>query len=179
MDCEYEVSLLETYRGEAALKMLEGAVLPEYDTDSEDIYLVKFKIAVTEQENDAIVALPMGNPTAFPSNSVSLFSNGYECISDISYANRLSLISKGEHVETWLAFIVSKDDERPCIMWNISNSDKVFRDTQDAVDDPDAVESGTAIETEPLTESDEASADDTVSGEDTPEDSQSEDSSSN
>jgi len=73
VETEYEVSLVQTYRGEAAIKLLEGETLPLFDEFSNDIYLVKFKIVITNQDKDAIVPIPQGNPVAFRQGSVSLF----------------------------------------------------------------------------------------------------------
>lgn len=162
IETEYEVSVTNTYRGDAALKLLEGAALPKYDEDENEIYLVKFKVKITDQEKDAIVTLPMSSPAAYPSDTDSLFSDDYDVISNLDYVNKFALISKGETVETWLAFIVDKEDRNPCILWN-SLENKAFRDTNDAISDKDSVEAGAAIQksdaAENETSSDVASSD--------------------
>ena len=156
VDTEYEVSMLESYRGEAAVKLLEGATLPDlYDED--DIYLIKIKIKITDQGEEAIVTLPKGYPVAYPSKTVSAFSAEYEYLEDIPYANKLNLVTKGDEVITWMAFVVNKDDESPCIRWNLTE-DKVFRNMNSAVSDATAVESGAAIDLEEPTESDSVSS---------------------
>ena len=154
---EYEVSMTAAYRGEAALKMLEGAALPTYDKDKYDIYLARFSVRITEQDKDAIVTLPMSHPAAYPSNNVSLFSSDYKALGSLQYVNQYSLITKGETVETYIAFIVEKDDKSPCIRWDLSE-DKVFRDEEEAVSDASAVEAGSAIE-KPNEETEAASED--------------------
>ena len=155
---EYEVSMVQTYRGEAALKLLKGETLPYYNSFSNEIYLVKFKIVITDQDKDAIVPMPNGNPRAYREGTVSLLSDSYDTVDGLSYANRLKLIKKGEEVETWMAFIVNKNDGSPCIRWNGSEN-KVFRHIGQSVASADEVEAGAAIE---LTSSD-SSADDTTS----------------
>ena len=142
---EYEVTMTGVYRGEAALKMLEGATLPEYDPDAEDIYLARFTVKITNQDKEAIVTLPMSYPAAYPSNTVRLFSSDYNALSSLDYVNKYSLISKGEELETYIAFIVSKDDQSPCIRWDLTE-DKVFRSEEEAVSDASTVEAGIAID---------------------------------
>lgn len=154
---EYEVTMTETYRGEAAVKLLEGAALPTYDHVANDIYLVKFKIKITDQEKDAIVTIPTGNPAAYPTNTVSIFSSGYETVKKLNYVNSKKLLTKNEEVETWMAFIVSKNDESPCIRWNRS-TDSVFRNSSPAISDASGVEAGAAIEKEVASEAETESA---------------------
>lgn len=145
VETEYEVSMIETYRGEAALKLLEGATLPRYDEDKYDIYLVKFSISITNQEADAIVTAPMSNPVAYSSDADSLFTSDYSAIYNLDYANKYALISKGDTVDSWMGFIVDKDEQSPRILWNVYE-DKAFRNSDPAISDPDAVEAGAAIE---------------------------------
>ena len=163
---EYEVSMVETYRGDAALKLLEGAALPEYDKDRYDVYLVKFSLTITKQDKDAIVILPMSYPAAYPSNTISIFSDGYDDLSSLDYLNKYKLIRKGEKVETYLAFIVSKTDDSPCIRWDMTE-DKVFRDDGKAISDASLVEAGAAMEKEEAASSelpeDEASSEESSS----------------
>lgn len=142
---EYEVSMTAAFRGEASLKMLEGVALPTYDRDSCDIYLARFKVKITQQDKDAIVTLPVSFPAAYPSKSVSLFSSQYKALDSLDYVNKYSLITKGQEVETYVAFIVDKDDASPCIRWDLTE-DKVFRSDDEALSDASKVEAGIAIE---------------------------------
>lgn len=149
---EYEVSVINTYRGEAAVKLLDGEALPRYDEDEYDVYLVKFLIKITDQEKDAIVVLPTGNPAAYKSGSDSLFSNEYEVIDGLNYENKKSLIKKGESIETWLAFIVDKEDHSPLIMWN-RYENKAFQNKGAAISNADTIEAGAALEKKSESES--------------------------
>ena len=161
VETEYEVSMTGVYRGEASLKLLDGAVLPIYNDAQYDIYLVRFSVKITDQEKDAIVTLPISNPAAYSSDSVSLFSNEFSAIDQLKYTNRFALIGTGQAVETWIAFIVDKDEKSPCIMWN-RNENKAFRYAEEAISDPASVELGSAIEKEDNNESSHPT-DDTVS----------------
>lgn len=161
VETEYEVSMTGVYRGEASLKLLYGAVLPIYNDAQYDIYLVRFSVKITDQEKDAIVTLPISNPAAYSSDSVSLFSNEFSAIDQLKYTNRFALIGTGQAVETWIAFIVDKDEKSPCIMWN-RNENKAFRYAEEAISDPASVELGSAIEKEDNNESSHPT-DDTVS----------------
>ena len=125
---EYEVSAINTYRGEAAVKLLDGEALPRYDEDEYDVYLVKF------------------------SGSDSLFSNEYEVIDGLNYENKKSLIKKGESIETWLAFIVDKEDHSPLIMWN-RYENKAFQNKGAAISNADTIEAGAALEKKSESES--------------------------
>lgn len=157
VNTEYEVKMTGTYRGAAAVKLLEGAALPAYDDVANEIYLVRFSIKITDQEKDAIVTMPTGNPAAYPTNAVSIFSSGYDTIRNLNYVNSKKLLSKNEEVDTWMAFIVSKDDESPCIRWNRS-TDSVFRNSSPAISDASGVEAGAAIEKEAAAETETESA---------------------
>ena len=145
VETEYEVTMTETYRGEAALKLLEGAALPVYNDEMYDIYLVKFNVSITSQEKDAIVTFPMTNHAAYPSDSKSFFTDEYSFLSELDYANQYALISNGDTVETWAAFIVDKSEQSPCILWDRSEN-KAFRNQDEAISSPDSVASGAAIE---------------------------------
>ena len=160
---EYEVSMTAAFRGEAALKMLEGVGLPTYDKDTSDIYLARFRVKITQQDKEAIVTLPMSYPAAYPSKTVSLFSSQYKALDSLDYLHKYSLISKGEEVETYVAFIVDKDDKSPCIRWNLTE-DKVFRNDEEAISDASAVEAGAAIE-KPDDSSDSEASEETSSDE--------------
>lgn len=142
---DYEVSMTATYRGEAALKLLEGAKLPIYNDAANDIYLVSFKVKITNQDIDAIVPVPTGSPSASPFKTDELFSDRYSYISGLPYANKVKLVSKGEETEVWAAFIVSKEDASPCIQWN-SLENKAFRNPDEAISDASLVQSGAAVE---------------------------------
>ena len=137
--------MVQTYRGEAARKLLEGETLPTFDEFSNDIYLVRFKLVITNQDKDAIVPIPHGNPCAYHDGTTRLLTQSYDAIDGLHYVNSVRLIKKGEEVETWMAFIVSKKDESPCIRWNINES-KVFRNTGKTITDPQDVEAGAAID---------------------------------
>jgi hypothetical protein len=102
-------------------------------------------IKITDQEKDAIVVLPTGNPAAYKSGSDSLFSNEYEVIDGLNYENKKSLIKKGESIETWLAFIVDKEDHSPLIMWN-RYENKAFQNKGAAISNADTIEAGAALE---------------------------------
>ena len=145
VETEYSVSITQTYRGEAALKLLEGDILPTYNEFSNEIYLVRFKIVITNQDKDAIVPAPLGNPVAYRDGTTGIFSEGYDTIENLSYANRNKLIKKGEELETWMAFIVSKNDSSPCVRWNAAVNQE-FRNTGKSISDPAEVEAGAAIE---------------------------------
>ncbi|MBQ9901115.1 MAG: hypothetical protein IJM51_01825 [Clostridia bacterium] len=144
---EYEVTMTAAYRGEAALKMLEGAALPTFDQNESDIYLAEFNVKITDQDKEAIVPLPLSYPAAYPSNEISLFSSGYKALTGLDYVNQKHLSVKGEDVKTYIAFIVSKEDSSPCIKWNLTEN-KVFRSGEEAISDPSAVEEGAAIDTD-------------------------------
>ena len=145
VETEYEVSMTETFRGEAALKLLEGAALPEYDKDRYEIYLVRFRVRITDQEKDAIVTLPLNTPAAYPADADNILASNYQVIDQLEYVNRHALVSKGDDVETWISFIVDKTEETPTVLWN-SFENKAFRDDKAAVSDANAVEAGAAIE---------------------------------
>lgn len=166
VETEYEVSMTGTYRGEAALKLLEGAALPNYDKNLYDVYLVQFSVRITEQDKDAIVTFPSNNPVALKSDAKTIFSNQYQTVSGLDYANKYSLISTGKTVQTWVAFIVDKDEQSPCIMWNRLEN-KVFRSDKYAVTDPASVNAGEAIEikenNDSVSSSEDASSDGDVS----------------
>ena len=151
-DTEYEVSMTATYCGEAALKLLEGATLPEYNKDTDNIFVARFDVKITKQEKEALVTIPNASPAAYPSNKTSFFSSGYTFIGLLPYTNMKKLVKTGEVTETWLAFIADKEDKTPCVRWK-ATEDKVFRSTEDAVSDPSLVEAGAAIDQTFLTES--------------------------
>ena len=161
VDTEYEVSMINTYRGEAALKLLEGATLPIYNENNYEIYLVQFRLKITNQEKDAIVTLPLSSPAAYPSGSSSILSEDYAVIKNLNYINKFALISKNDDVDTFMAFIIDKNEQSPIILWN-SRENKAFKDNGQAVSDAGAVEAGAAIEKKADSES-EVSSDPTAS----------------
>ena len=87
----------------------------------------------------------MSNPVAYSSDADSLFTSDYSAIYNLDYANKYALISKGDTVDSWMGFIVDKDEQSPRILWNVYE-DKAFRNSDPAISDPDAVEAGAAIE---------------------------------
>lgn len=156
VETEYEVSMTGVYRGDASLKLLEGATLPIYNDDKYDIYLVRFSIRITDQDKDAIVTLPISNPAAYPSDSASIFSDEYSAIDKLNYLNKYALIGKDSTVETWIAFIVDKEEQNPNIMWKRFEN-KAFRNDGITITDPALVEAGAAIDKN--VESDSSSSD--------------------
>ena len=143
----YTVELDEVYRGEAALKLLDGARLPNIDSDK-DIYLVKFKVAVTDQETEAYVnPAPSMFTAAYNGEETGNSSEPYTTLSSLKYKNANKLIKKGESDEFWMAFAVNKNDERPFIIWDKYDGN-YFRYSKAAVSSAAGLEAGAALEDE-------------------------------
>ena len=143
----YNVELDEAYRGNAALKLLEGAKLPEID-DGKEIYLAKFKVTVTKQETEAYVEVaPSILTSAYKGDESDPSLVKYESITYVNYKNEKELLKKGESGERWMAFIVEKTDERPLIMWD-SYEGEYFRYSKAAESSEAGLEAGAAIESE-------------------------------
>ena len=137
----YEVELDETYRGKAALQLLEGATLPKIDESTSEFYLAKFKVKITEQDKDAIVSLHYTLPAALSSSNQTL---AYEVLDSINYKDDLGLMASGEEGIRWVAFIVDKNDQNPLIMW-YKYSECYFHNQKDAISDPAGLEAGSAV----------------------------------
>ena len=155
VETEYEVAMTETYRGEAALKLLEGAALPIYNDQIYEIYLVRFNVTITDQKKDAIVTMPIVDAVAYPSDSARLFYDEFETSDGLDYANKYALIQKGDTLETWVAFIIDKDEQSPVIMWN-EFENKAFCNKNQAVSSADSLEAGSALEKKDVVSSEEA-----------------------
>lgn len=140
IETEYEVTLEETYRGDAAVKMLEGAKIPEINS-MQEIYLVKFKVSITKQDTPAYVTLTSLSAYAYDSDNLS-----YPALSLIDYKDNTQLLMEGENGTRWMAFVVDKDDESPYIAWYDENKCEFFRNTEAAISDPSKVTVGEAVE---------------------------------
>ena len=137
----YEVELDETYRGQAALQLLDGAALPEYDVSTSELYLVRFKVKIIEQDKDAIVSLYYVSPSAVNSSNQTL---QYDPL-NLNYKDNIALMSKDQEGYRWLAFVVDKTDQNPLIMWN-KYDERYFRNSGESVSDPAGLEAGGAME---------------------------------
>lgn len=143
----YTVELDEVYRGEAALKLLDGARLPTIDS-TQEVYLAKFKVTVTDQETEAYVnPAPSMFTAAYKGEGDGSSSDQYTTLSSLKYKNANKLIKKGESDEFWMAFLVDKSDERPLIMWDKYESN-YFRYSKAAVSSAAGLEAGAALEEE-------------------------------
>lgn len=143
----YSVELDEAYRGAAALKLLEGAKLPEM-TDTQEIYLAKFKLTVTEQETEAFVTVgPSSNTTAYAWTEDGTSGKQYFSLGNISYKDNNKLIKKGEETDCWMAFVIDKTEERPLIMWDKYQTE-YFRYSKEAISSETGLTAGAAIEPE-------------------------------
>lgn len=142
----YQVELDEAYRGEAALKLLDGAKLPEL-SDNKEIYLAKFKVTITEQSTEAYVAVaPSYYTVAYNNDKEITTTNQYTTLTYFEYKDNNQLLKKGESGERWMAFIVDKDDERPLIVWDKYNDGNYLRYSKAAVSGAAGLEAGAAIE---------------------------------
>lgn len=151
ISCKFQVELDEVYRGEAALKLLEGARLPEI-ADNMEIYLVKYKLNITEQETEAFVNLAPDKLfaaaySAEEKDGVLTTGRQYVTLSNVSYKDANQLIAKGDDAYGWIAFAVDKTEERPLIMWNKYNKE-YFRYSTQAISDPTGLEAGAAFDPE-------------------------------
>lgn len=142
VNTKYEVELDETYRGQAALQLLDGAALPKIDESTSEIYLVKFKVRITEQDKDSIVSLHYTLPAALSSSNQTL---AYEVLDSLNYKDAIGLMSNGEEGTRWVAFIVDKNDPNPLIMW-YKYDERYFRNKAESVSNPAGLEAGGAIE---------------------------------
>ncbi len=142
INTKYEVELDETYRGQAALTLLEGATLPKIDENTFEIYLAKFKVRITEQSTESIVSLRYNHPYAVSSKDNIL---SYEVLESLPYKDNLGLMTKGEEGTRWIAFIVEKDHPEPLLMW-YKYDQSYFRNGGESITDPTGLEPGAAIE---------------------------------
>ncbi|MBQ1555556.1 MAG: zinc ribbon domain-containing protein [Clostridia bacterium] len=145
INTSYTVSLEEAYRGDAALKLLQGAKLPEWNDDQE-LYLVKFRLNVTKQDTDAFV--PVGSstiPTAYACGENGAVGKQFHSLNSLSYRDNNKLIKAGEEADCWMAFVVDKTEERPLIEWK-SGSSEYFRYSGQAVSDAAGLTAGAAFE---------------------------------
>lgn len=147
IDTTYSVELDEVYRGEAALKLLEGAKLPDTGSDRE-IYLVKFKVTVTEQDTEAYVnPAPSLFTAAYSSEEEGSAGSQYDTLSYLDYKDNNQLLKKGESGTRWMAFAVATTDERPLIMWD-KYEGEYFRYSKAAVSNATGLEAGAALESQ-------------------------------
>ncbi|MBQ5544896.1 MAG: zinc ribbon domain-containing protein [Clostridia bacterium] len=147
INTDYTVSLEEAYRGDAALKLLEGAKLPEWNDDQE-LYLVKYKLNVTKQDTEAFV--PVGSsaiPAAYAAGENGAVGKQFPSLSSISYRDNNKLIKTGEEADCWMAFVVDKTEERPLIEWK-PGSGEYFRFSRQAVTDAAGLTAGAAYDPE-------------------------------
>ncbi len=145
VETTYTVELDEAYRGEAALKLLEGAKLPEI-SDQQEIYLAKFKLQITEQETEAYVTVaPSTNMIAYAWTEDGTSGQQYTTLININYKDNNKLIKKGEENGCWMAFIIDKTEERPILMWD-KYEGEYFRYSKAAVANPAGLEAGSAVE---------------------------------
>lgn len=167
VDTEYKVQLEETYRGEAALKLLDGAVLPKV-TDSQEIFLVKFKVTVTNQDTKSYVTLYPSNSLAvdikssldsYSFNSSFLDSLMHPGLDSINYANQKQLLIEGESGTRWMAFVINKDSINPYVIWNENTLNFFFNNNDDSISDPAKVTKGEAVDNTQDQSSDDMSSD--------------------
>lgn len=145
VNTDYNVELNEVYRGDAALKLLEGAKLPDIDNGME-IYLAQFKLTVTEQETEAYVtASPSVFTSAYKGEESGVASSEYDSLTNIDYKDANQLLKKGESGIRWMAFVVEKNDERPLIMWD-KYEGEYFRYSKAAISSAEGLEAGAAVE---------------------------------
>lgn len=143
----YTVELDEVYRGDAALKLIEGAKLPTVESEQE-IYLAKFKLTITEQDTEAYVTVaPSIFTAAYSGESDGASSGQYDSLSYLDYKDKNQLLKKGESGTCWMAFVVDKSDERPLVMWD-KYEGEYFRYSKAAVSAVSGLEAGAALEKE-------------------------------
>lgn len=139
---KYNVEIEQTYRGQAALRLLDGAPLPQINEETAELLLVKFRVKIVEQEKEAIISLHYTLPAAVSSMNKNMF---YESLDDLDYQDNLGLISGEEEGTRWIAFIVDKTDPSPLIMW-YKYDERYFCDKTSTVTDPAGLEAGAAME---------------------------------
>lgn len=138
---KYEVTMEETYRGEAADKLLSGAKIPELNS-MQEIFLVKFNVNIIEQDSPAYVTL-----TSFSAAALNDNAYPYQSLNLIDYKDNTQLLMEGESGTRWMAFIVDKDAENPFVAWNDDTKCKYFLNTEQSISDPSLVIEGEAVET--------------------------------
>lgn len=146
---KYEVTMEETYRGDAAVKLLGDAKIPQLNSIQE-IFLVKFNINITEQDSPAYVTL-----TSFSASAFNLTASPCQSLSLINYRDNAQLLIKGESGTRWMAFIVDKEAKNPLISWSDDTKCKYFLNTEESISDPSVVVEGEAVE--PNTSNDDTS----------------------
>lgn len=134
----YEVEMEETYCGAAAIKMLDGATLPEIK-DSQEFFLVKFNVTITDQEKKSYVMVSPPYAYAFSSTGTM-----YLPLYSINYADDTQLLTKGKSGTRWIAFIID-ENEKPYITWNI-NEMQFFRNMDNSISNAAKVTKGEAVD---------------------------------
>ncbi len=147
---QYEVTLEQTYRGDAALKLLGDAKIPEITT-MQEIYIAKFNVKITKQNTPAYVTLISLSAFAYDSHK-----NVYPTLSLIDYKDNKQLLMEGESGTRWIAFVVDKDDENPYIAWSDQDKFEFFRNTEPSISDAFEVTEGEAVDS--ITSSDDTSS---------------------
>lgn len=150
VNTKYEVTMEETYRGDAAIKLLGDTNLPEL-SDMQEIFLVRLNISIIKQDTPAYVTLPSLYASAYTSDALLCQS-----LSLIDYKDNTQLLMEGESGTRWIAFVVDKDDENPFIAWSDDTKREFFRNSEESISDPYAVTEGDAVE--PKTADDDTSS---------------------
>lgn len=145
INTRYTVEMEETYRSDAALKLLEGTALPTL-TSEQEIYLVKFKVTVTDQDKEALVTFT--KPTfnaAYKAEANGELGEEYTVLSNLSLKDDRKMMTKGDEGERWLAFVIDKNDDAPLVLWD-KYEESYFRSTQTAVTNAAGLTAGGALE---------------------------------
>lgn len=138
----YEVKMEETYRGDAAIKLLGNAKIPQLN-NMQEIFLVKFNISITKQDTPAYVSL-----TSFSATAYNLNASLCQSLSLIDYKDNTQLLMEGENGTRWMAFVVDKDAENPIISWSDDSKHEFFWNEEESITDPSVVIEGDAVEPE-------------------------------
>lgn len=136
----YEVTMEETYRGDAAIKLMGDAKIPELNS-MQEIFVVKFNIEITEQDTPAYVTL-----TSLSASASNLDASICQSLSLINYKDNTQLLMEGESGTRWMAFVIDKDAENPIIWWYGDSKYEFFRNSEESISDPSAVVEGDAVE---------------------------------